>query len=140
MSNSKDNKNNNSNITETTKKTSLPLIVGTGAMLLASVMTLDHSISLEATKLDNLNSACYVQNDDDETENPLDENSKDDKNTLPNDDNENSLNNNDDEFQSYLRNSSGELFYDSSAEDDKAYYGNWDRLDDSDNDDEFILW
>lgn len=141
MSNSKDNKNNNLNSNEMTKKTSLPLIVGTSAMIIASVMTLDPSINLEVAKLNNLNSACYIQNNGDEKNiKPLNDNdnNNDDDNTNIDNDTLVNLSHNDDEFNPYILGDNGELFYDSSAEDDKSYYGEWDRVDDDD--DDFIIW
>ncbi|MGN1411318.1 MAG: hypothetical protein ACI4WH_02255 [Oscillospiraceae bacterium] len=150
MSNLKDNKNNSiNNNVDLTKKTSLPLIVGTGAMIIASVMTLEPSINLEVAKVNNLNSACYVQNNDENKKNSL-SNDSEDENNLPNDEDNEFLDEYDeednlsksDEFPSYVRGRNGELFYDSSAEDDKYYYGNWDRVDpnEKDDDDKFIIW
>lgn len=146
MNNFKDNKNHNLNNSEITKKTSLPLIVGTSAMIIASVITLDQSVSLEVDKLNNLNSACYVQNnnDDEEKENVF--NDDKDGDNLPDDEDElefleeDTLENSNynDEFNPYILGDNGELFYDSTAEDDKYYYGEWDRVDSDD--DDFIIW
>lgn len=137
MSNSKDNKNNQINSTELTKKNSLPLIVGTGAMIIASVMTLEPSISLEVAKINSLNSACYVQNQDDKDEKNL-ENDDD----FLNQDDEEDTSSTSNKSSAYVRGRNGELFYNSSAEDDNYCYGDWDRIDpdEIDDDDEFFLW
>lgn len=148
MNNFKDNKNHNLNNSEITKKTSLPLIVGTSAMIIASVITLDQSVSLEVDKLNNLNSACYVQNNDDEEKENVfnDDNDDKDDDNLPDDEDELEFleedtlesSNYNDEFNPYILGDNGELFYDSTAEDDKYYYGEWDRVDSDD--DDFIIW
>lgn len=108
-------------------------------MIIASVMTLEPSISLEVAKINSLNSACYVQNQDEDEKNQ--ENFEDD-NDLLNKDSQKDIPSTSNEFPEYVRGRNGELFYDSSAEDDRYCYGDWDSLDpdEIDDDDEFFLW
>lgn len=137
MNNYKDNKNINLNSTDANKKTSLPLIVGTSAMIIASVISLDQSsISLKINALNSLNSACYVRNDDENNDDGTDNLTEDEDTSEA----EDSSNDDSDEFNPYMLGDNGELFYDSSVEDDKFYYGKWGMKDVDDDDDEFIIW
>ena len=125
MSNSKDNKTENLNNSEVTnKKTSFPLIVGTGVIIIAGVMSCDANISMQVNNMLNTTISVYSQNT--QTQLDVEESSNNKKKVL----NKN---------KSYVKNSSGELFYDSDAEDDEAYYGNWIK-DDYDDEEDFIIW
>jgi len=124
MNNSKDNKTENLNSSDMTKKTSLPLLVGTGVIIIAGVMSCDANISTQVNNMIINNTiSAYSQNT--QTQVDLDDSSKSKKKVV----NKN---------KSYIKNDTGELFYDSDAEDDEAYYGNWIK-DDYDDDDDFII-
>lgn len=125
MSNLKNNKTENQIALDMTKKPSLPLIVGTGAILFASVVGCDMNVINQQILLNSVpvymqNTQTAVKSQDDDTN----------TNTKKKISNNNSC---------YLQNESGEMFYDSDIEDDNAYYGNWD-IDHYDDDDDFILW
>jgi hypothetical protein len=125
MNNSKDNKLDMMNSeTNTTKKSSLPLIFGTGAIIFAGVISCDVNITSQLFAVLNNNVSIYEEESQSSAD-AKDDSSNKKKSTK--------------RFNAYVRNANGELFYDSDAEDEEAYCGNWD-LDDYDDDDEFILW
>ncbi len=130
----------NTNNSETNKKTlSLPVIVSTGAMLIASVMSCDGCSALNSMALNTANAIVY-------TTTPQ----EDDNQTIANDTTKSqaiatksnhyasgkSNNNND---SAYFIGANGEMFYNSDAEDDAYYNGSWD-LNDFDEDEEDIIW
>jgi hypothetical protein len=111
MNNSKDNKldmtypNPNEN---NGKKCSLPLIFGTGAIIFAGVITSDINIGNQIVAMLNNQISVYEE----ESQNSADAQSV-----------TNQKKKSTNRFNAYVRNSSGEMFYDSDAEDDEAYYG-----------------
>lgn len=123
MSNLKNNKTENQTTLDMTKKPSLPLIVGTGAILFASVVSCDINISNQPMLLNN--ATIYIQN----TQTAV----------KSHEDNTNTKKKTSNNKSSYFQNESGEMFYDSDIEDDNAYYGNWD-IDNYDDDEDFIIW
>jgi hypothetical protein len=139
MSNNKNEKNSDSNNIEMTKKTSLPLIVGTSAMIIASVISMDSSVSLEVARLNNLNSASYIQDEDEDEDgegNNFNENEGYEDSTVDSTI-EDSME--EEEVSPFFIGGNGELFYDSSR-DDNERHGAWDDFAEDDDDDKFMIW
>lgn len=127
MNSSNNNKTTSNNTNDSTKKSSLPLIVGTSALLFAGVISCD--INSTAQLSDALSSSVAVCSQSVITSQiATDEGSTDDTKKKSNN-----------KIKSYFTNSNGEVFYDSDAEDDAYYYQNWDT-NDIDTDDVFIFW
>lgn len=127
MNSSNNNKTTSNNTNDSTKKSSLPLIVGTSALLFAGVISCD--INSTAQLSDALSSSVAVCSQSVITSQiATDEGSTDDTKKKSNN-----------KIKSYFTNSNGEVFYDSDAEDDAYYYQNWDT-NDIDTDDVFIVW
>lgn len=127
MNSSNNNKTTSNNTNDSTKKSSLPLIVGTSALLFAGVISCD--INSTAQLSDALSSSVAVCSQSVITSQiATDEGSTDDTKKKSNN-----------KIKSYFINSNGEVFYDSDAEDDAYYYQNWDT-NDIDTDDVFIVW
>ena len=127
MNSSNNNKTTSNNTNDSTKKSSLPLIVGTSALLFAGVISCD--INSTAQLSDALSSSVVVCSQSVITSQiATDEGSTDDTKKKSNN-----------KIKSYFTNSNGEVLYDSDAEDDAYYYQNWDT-NDIDTDDVFIFW
>lgn len=127
MNSSNNNKTTSNNTNDSTKKSSLPLIVGTSALLFAGVISCD--INSTAQLSDALSSSVAVCSQSVITSQiATDEGSTDDTKKKSNN-----------KIKSYFTNSNGEVLYDSDAEDDAYYYQNWDT-NDIDTDDVFIFW
>lgn len=127
MNSSNNNKTTSNNTNDSTKKSSLPLIVGTSALLFAGVISCD--INSTAQLSDAFSSSVAVCSQSVITSQiATDEGSTDDTKKKSNN-----------KIKSYFTNSNGEVFYDSDAEDDAYYYQNWDT-NDIDTDDVFIVW
>ncbi|MCC8070117.1 MAG: hypothetical protein LUG89_02565 [Methanosphaera sp.] len=127
MNSSKNNKTESINTNDMTKKSSLPLIVGTGAILFAGVISCDINSTAQLINVLNANALVSSQDATAQLDSEDDDSSTDNKK-------KSSI-----KSKSYFKNDDGELFYDSDAEDDEFYYGDWDR-DTRDTDDDFILW
>lgn len=124
MNNSKDNNTEIINNTDITKKASLPILVSTGAIIFAGVISCDVNVTSQLNDVLNNNiTVCSQSTQAQASVQDTEENKKKTSN----------------KFQSYIKNDVGELFYDSDAEDDEAYYGNWD-VDNYDDDEDFIIW
>jgi hypothetical protein len=122
----RDDKTETLNGSESTRKSSIPALVGTSAILLASVVACDINVgaqlglAISETATINSQACATVESQGDDSDGGK-------KKTLSN------------RYRPYLKNAAGETFYDSDAEDDAYYYGDWD-LDDYDDEEDFILW
>jgi hypothetical protein len=127
MNDSKDKKLelNNANEVSSSKKSSLPLIFGTGAIIFAGVISCDVNVTNQIFTVLNNHVSIY---EEEESQNSADAQASDTNRKKSSK-----------RFNAYVRNKAGEMFYDSDAEDDEAYYGDWD-LDDYDDEEDFILW
>lgn len=127
MNNSKNNnKTENINSNDMTKKSSLPLIVGTSAILFAGVISCDINSTVQLNNALNSTIAVSPQN--------VTAQLKADNSTT--DDNKKKSSS---KCKSYFTNTNGEIFYNSDAEDDEFYYRNCDN-DTLDTDDVFLIW
>lgn len=127
MNSSNNNKTTSNNTNDSIKKSSLPLIVSTSALLFAGVISCDiNSTAQLSTALSSSVAVCSQSVITSQT--ATDEGSTDDTKKKSNN-----------KIKSYFTNSNGEVLYDSDAEDDAYYYQNWDT-NDIDTDDVFIFW
>lgn len=127
MNSSNNNKTTSNNTNDSIKKSSLPLIVSTSALLFAGVISCDiNSTAQLSTALSSSVAVCSQSVITSQI--ATDEGSTDDTKKKSNN-----------KIKSYFTNSNGEVFYDSDAEDDAYYYQNWDT-NDIDTDDVFIFW
>jgi hypothetical protein len=123
MLNSKENITDSTSNNDVSKKATLPVLVGTGVIMFAGVISCDVNVASQLNTIMNNNMVVTSQESQVQLDNQDDDDSKKGKSKL----------------KGYLKNSAGQLFYDDEAVDDEYYYGSWQNIDDSDEDD-FIFW
>jgi hypothetical protein len=124
MINSKENITDSTSNNDVTKKATLPVLVGTSVIMFAGVISCDVNVASQLNTI--LNDNTIVTSQDSQMQ--LEDQSEDDSNKKSKS-----------KLRYHVKNSSGQLFYDSDMEDDDYYYGNWKNIDD-DGEDDFIFW
>jgi hypothetical protein len=123
MVNSKENTTESVVNNDSTKKTPLPLLVSTGVIMFAGVVSCDVNVASQLNTV--VANSITASSQDSQAE--VEDQNEDDRNGRP-------------KLKSYLRNVQGQLFYDSEAEDEEYYYRDWAIDYDDDDDDEYIFW